>query len=189
MERYVKWIKWVKWGEQGAGFSLSLPYHLDIRGHDPGNRPWLLCSRDNPFHPQPADRHDLNSHCHRPDTDDVSTSGQGQVRGAGTGLYRSKGPGPLPGSELDRGPHSDVRPGSDLPAGLASSHEWHNPHRPCPLHRHGHRLERAGLRLHRVLRRPGGTQLHISGVLLLHLCIHLHHRPAGSFRNCSGHGR
>ena len=40
---------------------------------------------------------------------------------------------------------------------LSSSHVRHHSHRPCPLHRHGHRLERAGLWLHRVLRRPGGA--------------------------------
>ena len=42
-----------------------------------GNR--LLCSGNYPVHLKPADRHNINTYRHRPDSDDVPAPGQGEV--------------------------------------------------------------------------------------------------------------
>ena len=54
--------------------------------------------------------------------------------------------------------------------------------RPCPLHRHGDRLERPCLRRSGVCRRSCGVQLDLSGPVLFRLCLYLHHRASGLVR-------
>ena len=79
------------------------------------------------------------------------------------------------------GPHPDVRPGDHAAAGQAGIR--HRPHhdRPGPLHRDGHRLERAGQGRYGIRRRAGGLQLGVPGALLLRLRLVLHQgaAPAG----------
>ena len=63
----------------------------------------------------------------------------------------------LPGSELDHRPHPDVFSGHYLFIRLSGVHGGTDSDRPCPLHRHGHRVERAGIRGYGILRGPGGV--------------------------------
>ena len=61
--------------------------------------------------------------------------------------------------------------------------------RPGALHRHGHRLERAGQGRHRVRRRPGGLQQRLPGALLQRLRLGLRHRAAAALRPARRRGR
>ena len=107
-------------------------------------------------------------------------SGQGAVRGAGRRVPRLEGARPVARPELGHRPGPDVRPGHPLPARLPRVHGRPDHDRPGPLHRHGHRLERAGQGRHRVRRRPGGLQQRLPGALLQRLRLGLHHRAAAA---------
>ncbi len=71
-------------------------------------------------------------------------AGQGPLRGSGRRVSQLEGAGAVAGAELDRRPAADVRPGGRLPPRPAGVHGRADPGRLGPLHRHGHRLERAG---------------------------------------------
>ena len=76
-------------------------------------------------------------------------------------------PRPLARAELGHRPGPHVRPGHPLPARLPGVHGRPHHDRPGPLHRHGHRLERARQGRHRILRRPRRLQQRLPGALLL----------------------
>ena len=60
--------------------------------------------------------------------------------------------------------------GHHLSGGLSALHGGPDYHRPGPLYRHGHRLERSGPGRYGILRRTGGLQFHLSDAVLLRLC-------------------
>ena len=57
-----------------------------------------------------------------------------------------------------------------------------DPDRPGPLHRHGHRLERARYGRHGLLRRSRRLQQRLSGAVLQRLRLGVHHRSAAVVR-------
>jgi len=92
----------------------------------------------------------------RPDPDDVSPPGQGEVRAARPGVQQLQGADAQPGAELGHRPHAHVHPGRFISFRPSGIHGRPDPHRPGPLHSHGDRMERSGQGRYRVLRRPGG---------------------------------
>lgn len=56
------------------------------------------------------------------------------------------------------------------------------------VYRHGHRMERAGRRRHRIRDWVGSLQFAFPGLLLLRLCLGFHHCASGQVR-ASGRGR
>ena len=121
-------------------------------------------------------RHDQHPHRHRADPHDVPASGQGEIREDGPRLPEFQGARPLPCSELGDRPDPHVPAGHRLPLRPPRIHGGADHDRSCPVHRHGHRLERSGRRGQGVLCRTRGLQLDLSGDLLFHLRLHLHHR-------------
>ena len=85
-------------------------------------------------------------------------------------------------SELGHRPGAHVRACRRLPARIPGVPHRPHPHRPGPLHRHGHRVERAGARRHRLCRRPGRLQQRLPGALLQRLCLVLSCRSAAAGR-------
>ena len=134
--------------------------------------------------------HDQHPHRHRPDPDDVSAAGQGEIRGTGRRVPQLEGAGAVAGAELGHRADPDVRAGHrfmgflfPLSAGRPQVHAVHDradPDRPGPLHRHGHRVERPGQGRHGICRRAGGLQQHLPGVLLQRLRLGLHHLAAAA---------
>ena len=90
--------------------------------------------------------------------------------------------GSLAPAKLDHRPHLHVRAGHHLPARQAGIHDRPDHDRPGALHRHGHRLERAGQGRHRICRRAGGLQQRVPGAVLQRLRLRLHHRSAAALR-------
>ncbi len=64
-----------------------------------------------------------------------------------------------------------------------------NPHRACPLHRHGHRMEQAGLWRRRICGRAGSAELDLPGVLLFDICLRVHHAVTGPDRHAEHGGQ
>ena len=97
-------------------------------------------------------------------------------------------PGALARAELGHRSHPHVLPRRPSSVRQARAHAGRDHDRPGPLHRHGHRLERAGQRRQRVRRRAGGLQLGVPGALLLGLRLLLPHRAARMARPAAGDG-
>ena len=129
-------------------------------------------------------------HCLGPHFDDVPTTGQGTLRTVGAGFSELAGAWTLPRPELGHRSHTHVSVGDHLSARLPGIHGWPHHDRPGPLHRHGYRLERPGLRGQRVLRRPGRLQFHLPGPFLFGLRVCLYHGAAflaRSYGRSGGH--
>ena len=122
--------------------SLSDP--VDLSGHVRRRGRGLSLSghprRDQPL----SGGYHQHSHRHRTDPHDVPPLGQGEIREDGACLQERQGAGPLPCSELGDRPDPHVPAGHRLPLGAPRIHGGAHPDRSCPVHRHGHRLERSG---------------------------------------------
>src|SRR5664280_2212932 len=118
----------------------------------------------------------------RPDPDDVPAARQGAVRGTWRRVPQLESARSVAAAELGDRADPDVLPRHHLPAGLPGVHGRAHHDRPCPLHRHGHRVERAGEGRQRVRRGPGGSQQRVPGSVLLGLRLGVHHRAAAAVR-------
>src|ERR1039458_1192028 len=120
-----------------AYVSGSLPYAVDLCGHDGGRRARVPCSRRRAL-PRPLyRRHDLDTDRNRADPHDVSAVGEGEVRGDGARLPAPARPASFPGPELGGWTDPDVRARRASPARQTRVHDWPYPDRAGPLHRRG----------------------------------------------------
>ena len=168
--------------DKPSQFSRSLSHRLDFRRHGVRRCARMAGADGGAVSQSLQHRHNLDSDRGRADRDDVSALHQGALRRAARGLSQQESAWAVAGAELGGRSHPYVRAGRGVPARLSgvhgrADHDWAG-----ALHRHGHRVERAGEGRHRIRGRTGGLQFALSGLLLLALRLDLHHRSSRASR-------
>jgi len=122
----------------------------------------MAVSRNRPILELDVGRDNQPSHRDRIDFDDVSPIGESKIREIGRSFQKYEDSDFIARSKLDHRAGSHVYSGGNFSEIASRLHVRTYPHRACPLHCDGHRMERFGTWRPTVCRRLGCAQFFVS---------------------------